>query len=97
MKKLLPKLHNQGHAYYYAQHFEGKTTASGVHYTDKKLTAAHRKLPFGTLVEIINAKNDIEIVVRINDRGPFVEGRVLDISECAAEKLNMLAEGVVVT
>jgi rare lipoprotein A len=84
-----------GYASYYAQHFEGKPTASGEPYTGTKLTAAHRTLPFGTLVEIINVKNGRKVVVRINDRGPFVEGRVLDVSECAAEKLNMLSDGVV--
>jgi rare lipoprotein A len=66
---------------------KGGMTASGEAYSPTKLTAAHRTLPFGTLVRVTNLANGRTIVVRINDRGPFVKNRVIDLSQAAAEQL----------
>ena len=62
-------------------------TASGETYSPAKLTAAHRSLPFGTLVRVTNLSNGRTVVVRINDRGPFVKNRVIDLSQAAAQQL----------
>jgi rare lipoprotein A len=83
-----------GTASYYADKFEGKQTASGEKYKHKKLTAAHKILPFGTIVRVKNLKNGNTVDVRINDRGPFVEGRVIDLSRSAAEQLKFTAQGL---
>ena len=83
-----------GNASYYADKFEGRTTANGEKYKHSKLTAAHKVLPFGTEVKVTNTKNNKSIVVRINDRGPFVEGRIIDLSKSAAEKLDFIHEGI---
>ena len=69
-------------------------TASGERMNPADLTAAHRTLPFGTKVKVVNEKNGRTITVRINDRGPFVKGRVLDLSKAAAEKLGFLRAGL---
>ncbi len=84
-----------GIASYYGGKFIGKPTASGEIYDATKLTAAHKKLPFGTKVKVTNLNNNKSVVVRINDRGPFVAGRMIDLSEAAAQKINMIKEGVV--
>ena len=68
--------------------------AAPVH-TQHALTAAHRTLPFGTQVRVTNLNNERSVVVRINDRGPFVRGRIIDVSRAAAERLDMLRSGVV--
>lgn len=68
-------------------------TASGERMNPAAMTAAHRTLPFGSKVKVINQKNGRSIVVRINDRGPFVKGRVLDLSKAAAQKLGFLNAG----
>src|ERR1700685_197209 len=65
----------------------GGTTASGEAYSPTKLTAAHRTLPFGTMVRVTNLANGRSIVVRVNDRGPFVKNRVIDLSQAAAQQL----------
>lgn len=83
-----------GKASYYADRFEGQLTASGEKYKHNKLTAAHKTLPFGTVVKVTNLSNELTVEVRINDRGPFVEGRVIDLSKSAAEALNMLTQGI---
>jgi rare lipoprotein A len=70
------------------------TTASGEEMDGAALTAAHRFLPFGTNVRIENMANARSVVVRINDRGPFVAGRIIDVSKAAAQALDMIAEGV---
>lgn len=67
----------------------GGRTASGEHYSPAKLTAAHRTLPFGTLVRVTNVSNRRTVVVRINDQGPFVKNRVIDLSQAAAQQLNI--------
>lgn len=74
--------------------FEGKPTASGEIYDSSLLTAAHRELPLGTVVEVTNLDNDKSVRVRINDRGPFVIGRVIDLSRAAAREIGLLGPGV---
>ncbi len=83
-----------GTASYYADKFEGRTTANGEKYNGSKMTAAHRMLPFGTLVRVKNLKNNKTCEVKINDRGPFVEGRIIDLSRSAAEKLDFVQQGL---
>jgi rare lipoprotein A len=84
----------EGYASWYAGKFHGRTTASGEIFDTNEFTAAHKTLPFGTVVEVTHTDNGRSVQVRINDRGPFVEGRVIDLSRAAAEALNMTAEGV---
>lgn len=84
----------EGKASYYADKFEGHPTASGEKYKHSKLTGAHKTLPFGTVVKVTNIKNNTSVEVRINDRGPFVEGRVIDLSKSAAEKLDFINDGL---
>ena len=84
-----------GLASYYADRFHGRQTASGEPYNRNAFTAAHRRLPFGTRVRVTRVDNGKTVVVRINDRGPFVKGRVIDLSRAAARKIGMLREGVV--
>ncbi|MBN1182493.1 MAG: septal ring lytic transglycosylase RlpA family protein [Bacteroidales bacterium] len=84
-----------GDASFYADKFEGRTTASGEKYTHTKLTAAHLTLPFGTMVKVTNVTNNKSVIVRINDRGPFVEGRIIDLSKSAAMELDYITLGVV--
>ena len=74
--------------------FEGKPTASGEIYDSSLLTAAHRELPLGTVVEVTNLDNDKSVRVRINDRGPFIAGRVIDLSRAAAREIGLLGPGV---
>lgn len=74
--------------------FEGKPTASGEIYDSSLLTAAHRELPLGTVVEVTNLDNGKSVRVRINDRGPFVAGRVIDLSRAAAREIGLLGPGV---
>lgn len=84
---------SKGTASYYADSFEGKATASGEPYRSKKLTAAHRTLPFGTKVLVERIDNGKSVVVTINDRGPFVKGRIIDLSFQAAKLLSMQTSG----
>lgn len=84
----------EGKASYYADKFEGSPTASGEKYRHNKLTAAHKTLPFGTKVKVTNLANGKEVEVVINDRGPFVEGRVIDLSKSAAEQLDFINQGL---
>ena len=83
-----------GVASYYAHKYHGKKTASGENYNMHELTAAHRTLPFGSKVRITNLNNNNSVVVRINDRGPFVRGRIIDVSLAAARELDMVRSGV---
>lgn len=85
----------EGKASYYAHKFHGRTTASGEVYDENAMTAAHKTLSFGTTVRVTNRANGKKVVVRINDRGPFVEGRIIDLSFKAAGELDMIAGGVV--
>jgi rare lipoprotein A len=84
----------RGQASWYGLRFHGRRTASGDRYDQRALTAAHKTLPFGTMVRVRSLVNGKEIEVRINDRGPFVRGRVVDVSLAAAEALGMMAQGV---
>lgn len=83
-----------GKASFYADKFEGKPTASGEKYRHTKLTAAHKTLPFGTRVKITNLGNNASVEVIINDRGPYVENRIVDVSKSAAEKLGFVNQGL---
>lgn len=85
----------QGKASYYGGRFHGRTTASGEVFNKNILTAAHPTLPFGTQVKVTNLHNDKSVVVRINDRGPYAKGRIIDLSEQAARQLKMIRAGVV--
>src|SRR5215475_13191866 len=85
-----------GIASYYAEPYHGRKTASGeIFDTYKELTAAHRTLPFNTLVRVTNKNNGREVDVRINDRGPFVDGRVIDLSLRAAREIDLVQAGIV--
>ena len=90
-----PKISEQGKASFYADFFQGRQTANGETFRQRKMTAAHRTLPFGTKVRVKNLKNGKTIKVKINDRGPFVDGRIIDLSRKAARKLGMVNDGVV--
>lgn len=83
-----------GTASWYGRDFDGKPTASGEIFDSRKLTGAHKELPLGTIVMVKNLENDKEVMLKINDRGPFVEGRVLDVSEYAAEVLGFKEQGL---
>jgi len=82
-----------GLASYYADSFQGLTTASGDLYDKNKMTAAHKTLPFGTMVRVTRLDNKKSVVVKINDRGPFIKGRVIDLSRRAAEQLDIISAG----
>ncbi len=82
------------YASYYADAFHGKRTASGEIFDMHAYTAAHKTLPFGTLLEVTNLENGKKVIVRINDRGPFVGNREIDVSKAAAAALDMLSRGV---
>ena len=83
-----------GVASYYADKFDGRKTASGAIFRQNKLTAAHRTLPFGTKVKVKNLNNGKTVKVTVNDRGPFVQGRTIDLSKRAAQKIGMVQQGV---
>lgn len=83
-----------GQASYYAKRFHGATTASGERFNMHAYTAAHKYLPFGSLVSVTNRKNNKKVVLRINDRGPFIEGRIVDVSYQAAKTLDMVRDGL---
>lgn len=83
-----------GIASYYGHELAGNRTASGERFSPSALTAAHRKLPFGTRIRVTNLANGRSIVVRINDRGPFVKGRILDLSLGAARSIGMVGRGM---
>lgn len=85
---------SHGKASYYGNGVHGRRTSDGSRYHKDSLTCAHRTLPFGTLVKVTNKKNGREVVVRVTDRGPFVRGRVVDLSMAAAKKLDMVSAGV---
>nr|WP_073433762.1 septal ring lytic transglycosylase RlpA family protein [Halomonas cupida] len=84
----------EGRASYYADRFQGRTTASGDTFDQRALTAAHRSLPFGTKVLVTREDTGESVEVEINDRGPFVKGRIIDLSKGAARELGMLNRGV---
>ena len=84
-----------GLASWYGPGLYGRRTASGTVHTGAALTAAHRSLPFGTRVRVTNLRNGRAVVVVVDDRGPFVRGRVIDLSRAAARRLGMVRDGVV--
>ena len=84
----------EGYASWYAGKFQGRMTASGEIFDTAQLTAAHKTLPFGTIVRVTNKENGKSVDVRINDRGPFVEGRNIDLSRAAAETIDMTGSGI---
>jgi rare lipoprotein A len=83
----------RGMASWYGRSLHGKRTASGERFDEGDLTAAHRTLPFGTRVLVRNLRNGREVMVRINDRGPWTKARIIDLSKAAAEALDMLQAG----
>ncbi|WP_022834570.1 septal ring lytic transglycosylase RlpA family protein [Salisaeta longa] len=88
-------LPQEGQASYISDALAGNTTASGEPYRPSALTAAHRQLPFGTRVRVRRLDTGASVVVRINDRGPFVDGRIIDLSKAAARRIRMIRAGIV--
>jgi rare lipoprotein A len=89
-----PKAYQTGTASWYGEQFQGRQTASGEPFDMRDFTAAHPSLPLGTFVKVTNLKNGKAVVVRINDRGPVVEGRIIDLSDTAAQVLGFRERGV---
>lgn len=83
-----------GEASWYGPGFHGRSTANGERFNQNAMTAAHRTLPFGTLVRVTNTRNGRSVIVRINDRGPFTRGRIIDLSVAAARAIDMYSSGV---
>jgi rare lipoprotein A len=92
--KFYPGQKLSGKSSYYGSKFHGRKTANGETFDMYKLSAAHRELPFETLIKVTNTKNNKSVTVHVNDRGPFVAGRILDLSYGAAKKIDMLNDGV---
>lgn len=90
----LPGLIQKGKASFYAKKFTGRKTAYGERVSPDALEGAHRSYPLNTLVEVTNLDNQRSVIVRINDRGPFIKGRVIDITHAAAHALGMISKGV---
>ncbi|HUW61004.1 MAG TPA: septal ring lytic transglycosylase RlpA family protein [Candidatus Bathyarchaeia archaeon] len=84
----------KGLASWYGEEYQGRTTASGERFDFHKKTAAHKKLPFGSVVRVKRRDNGRETVVYVNDRGPFIRGRIIDLSKAAAEDLDMIRDGI---
>lgn len=84
----------QGNASYYANKFVGRRTASGQIFRQHRRTAASKTIPFGTKVKVTNLENGRSVKVRINDRGPYVQGRIIDLTRKAARKIGLLQQGV---
>ena len=82
-----------GYASWYGDQFHAGKTASGERYDKDGLTAAHRTAPFGTMIRVLNLENQTSTVVRINDRGPFVRGRIIDLSLAAAREIGLVENG----
>ena len=85
--------HISGAASYYGKRFHGRRTANGERFNMNAMTAAHKSLPFGTKVRVTNRRNGKSVVVRINDRGPYHGGRIIDLSRAAAARIGMLGAG----
>ena len=84
----------EGMASFYGAAFRGRFTANGERFDPDALTAAHRTLPFGTCLRVENVANGRSVRVRVNDRGPYAQGRILDLSEAAARVLDLVTQGV---
>ena len=93
-KENSPSFTETGVASWYGKTRKAKRTASGEKLSNKAMTAAHRSLPMNTVVRVTNLSNGASVVVRINDRGPFVQGRVIDVSPAAADELGMKEAGI---
>ena len=85
----------KGVSSFYAEDFHGKLTANGEFYDMYGLTAAHKTLPLNTIIRVTNLLNDKSLILRVNDRGPYVKGRILDCSYGAAKKLDFVKDGTV--
>lgn len=83
----------EGKASWYGPGFSGKKTANGERFDPNAMTAAHKTLPMGTTVRVTNLDNDKSVVVRVNDRGPFVRGRIIDLSKAAAQEIDIIGKG----
>ena len=83
-----------GIASYYGAKFQGRRTASGEVFNTIEMTAAHRTLPFGTQLRVTNLRNGKSVVVRVNDRGPHIRGRIIDLSKAAAKKIGITRTGI---
>ncbi|CAM2007461.1 septal ring lytic transglycosylase RlpA family protein [Acanthopleuribacter pedis] len=83
----------KGIASWYGRKYHGRKTSNGERYNMHDLTAAHKTIPFGTLVEVVNRDNGRRVLVRINDRGPFVRGRIIDLSKGAAKEIGLIGTG----
>lgn len=84
-----------GQASYYAMKYQFKKTASGEKFNQHAKTAAHKKLPFGTKIKVTNVNNGKSVVVKINDRGPFIKGRIIDLSKSAFKQIGDIDKGVI--
>lgn len=84
----------EGVSSWYGEEFDGKQTSNGEIFDKNKLSAAHKDFPLGTWLRVTNLKNNRTIIVKVNDRGPFIEGRILDLSKKAADELGFLIEGL---
>src|SRR5688572_14946380 len=84
----------QGVASWYGEEFAGRTTANGEIFDPSLLTAAHRTLPFGTVVDVTNPKTSQTVRVRVNDRGPYIGGRIIDLSYAAAKQIGLIEPGI---
>lgn len=93
-KKQLKSTFQQGKASYYGDEFDGRKTASGEIFRNADFTAAHRALPFNTYLRVTNQKNNLSVTVRVNDRGPFVKSRIIDLSESAARRIGSYMHGL---
>ena len=90
-----PTIYEIGMASFYADLFQSRKTASGERFDQKAETAAHKQLPFGTKVKVTNKKNKKSVIVTINDRGPFIKGRIIDLSKFAFSRIGNLRSGIV--
>ncbi len=84
----------RGKASFYADKFEGRLTASGEPFRQSSFTAAHRELPFNTILLVTNLKNGKRVKVRVSDRGPYVNDRIIDLSKAAANEIDMIYDGI---
>lgn len=89
------EVYETGIASWYAGEFQGELTANGEIFDTSEISAAHKSLPFGTIVRVTNVENGLHVDVRINDRGPYVEGRIIDLSKAAAKEIDMVDKGIV--
>ena len=84
-----------GKASWYGSKFHGRKTASGERFNKHSYTGAHKKLPFGTIIRVTNLRNGKEVYIKLNDRGPFINGRILDVSRAAAKAIGLINRGVI--